>query len=35
MWRIKENAPLWPSGLTRRGLKLAYGGTNTHLMLWT
>ena len=30
---IVENAQAFSSSLTKRGLKLAYGGTNTHLLL--
>ncbi len=30
MWRIKANAAALAAGLTRRGLGLAYGGTDTH-----
>ena len=30
-WRIKENAAALAEGLRKRGLKLAYGGTDTHL----
>ncbi len=33
MHRITENARALAQSLTDRGLKLAYGGTNTHLML--
>jgi glycine hydroxymethyltransferase len=33
MWRIKENAAALADGLTRRGLKLAYGGTDTHFCM--
>ena len=31
--RIVENARALGAGLTKRGLELAYGGTNTHLLL--
>ena len=31
--RIVENARALAAGLERRGLTLAYGGTNTHLLL--
>ena len=33
MWQIKENAAALADGLTRRGLKLAYGGTDTHFCM--
>ncbi len=33
MWRIKENAAALADGLTRRGLRLAYGGTDTHFCM--
>ncbi len=33
MWRIKENAAALADGLTKRGLKLAYGGTDTHFCM--
>jgi len=33
MHRIKENAAALAEGLTRRGLKLAYGGTDTHFCM--
>ena len=33
MWQIKENAAALAEGLTRRGLKLAYGGTDTHFCM--
>ncbi len=33
MWRIKENAAALADGLQRRGLKLAYGGTDTHFCM--
>ena len=33
MWQIKENATALADGLTRRGLKLAYGGTDTHFCM--
>ncbi len=33
MHRIKENAAALADGLARRGLKLAYGGTNTHFCM--
>lgn len=33
MWRIKENAAALADGLTRRGLGLAYGGTDTHFCM--
>ncbi len=33
MHRIKENAATLADGLTRRGLKLAYGGTDTHFCM--
>ncbi len=33
MHRIKENAAALADGLTRRGLKLAYGGTDTHFCM--
>jgi glycine cleavage system T protein len=32
-WRIKENALTLAQGLERRGLKLAYGGTDTHFCM--
>jgi glycine cleavage system T protein len=32
-WRIKENAAALAEGLQRRGLKLAYGGTDSHLLM--
>ncbi len=31
-WQIKENAAALADGLIERGLKLAYGGTDTHLL---
>ena len=34
MHRIKENAAALADGLTRRGLKLAYGGTDTHFCMF-
>ena len=33
MWQIKANAAALADGLTRRGLKLAYGGTDTHFCM--
>jgi glycine cleavage system T protein len=30
-WKIKENAAALADGLRRRGLKMAYGGTDSHL----
>ena len=33
MWQIKENAAALAEGLTQRGLKLAYGGTDTHFCM--
>jgi len=33
MWRIKKNAAALADGLTRRGLGLAYGGTDTHFCM--
>ena len=33
MWQIKENAAALADGLTKRGLKLAYGGTDTHFCM--
>ncbi len=33
MWAIKENAAALADGLTKRGLKLAYGGTDTHFCM--
>ncbi len=33
MWQIKENAAALGAGLTKRGLKLAYGGTDTHFCM--
>jgi glycine cleavage system T protein len=33
MWRIKKNAAALAEGLTRRGLGLAYGGTDTHFCM--
>jgi len=33
MWRIKENAAALAAGLQKRGLKLAYGGTDTHFCM--
>ena len=33
MWRIVENAAALADGLTKRGLKLAYGGTDTHFCM--
>jgi glycine cleavage system T protein len=33
MWRIKKNAAALAGGLTRRGLGLAYGGTDTHFCM--
>ena len=33
MWQIKANAAALAEGLTRRGLKLAYGGTDTHFCM--
>ncbi len=33
MWQIKENAAALAAGLTKRGLKLAYGGTDTHFCM--
>ena len=33
MHRIKQNATALADGLTRRGLKLAYGGTDTHFCM--
>ncbi len=33
MWRIKENAAALAEGLQKRGLKLAYGGTDTHFCM--
>ena len=33
MWQIKENAAALAEGLTKRGLKLAYGGTDTHFCM--
>ena len=33
MHRIKENAAALADGLTKRGLKLAYGGTDTHFCM--
>jgi glycine hydroxymethyltransferase len=33
MWQIKENAAALAEGLSRRGLKLAYGGTDTHFCM--
>jgi glycine cleavage system T protein len=33
MQKVKENALALADGFTKRGLKLAYGGTNTHLCL--
>ena len=33
MWQIKENAAALAGGLTKRGLKLAYGGTDTHFCM--
>ncbi len=33
MWHIKENAAALADGLTGRGLKLAYGGTDTHFCM--
>jgi glycine cleavage system T protein len=32
-WKIKENAAALAEGLSRRGLKLAYGGTDTHFCM--
>ena len=32
-WRIKENAAALAEGLQRRGLKLAYGGTDSHFCM--
>jgi glycine cleavage system T protein len=32
-WKIKENAGALAEGLTKRGLKLAYGGTDTHFCM--
>lgn len=32
-WRIKENAAALAKGLEERGLKLAYGGTDTHFCM--
>ena len=32
-WRIKENAAALAEGLTKRGLRLAYGGTDTHFCM--
>ena len=33
MWQVKENAAALAEGLTKRGLKLAYGGTDTHFCM--
>jgi glycine cleavage system T protein len=33
MWRIKKNAAALAEGLCRRGLGLAYGGTDTHFCM--
>ncbi|MEJ5200364.1 MAG: hypothetical protein WHX53_15700, partial [Anaerolineae bacterium] len=33
MWRIKKNAAALAEGLRRRGLGLAYGGTDTHFCM--
>src|SRR5512139_517149 len=33
MHRMKENAAALADGLTKRGLKLAYGGTDTHFCM--
>lgn len=33
MWQIKENAAALAAGLQKRGLKLAYGGTDTHFCM--
>ena len=32
-WKIKENATVLAEGLQKRGLKLAYGGTDSHLCM--
>jgi glycine cleavage system T protein len=32
-WKIKENAAVLAEGLQKRGLKLAYGGTDTHFCM--
>ena len=32
-WKIKENATTLAEGLKKRGLKLAYGGTDSHLCM--
>jgi glycine cleavage system T protein len=32
-WKIKENAVALAQGMQRRGLKLAYGGTDSHLCM--